>query len=342
MYYPQPLKPGSRIAICAFSSSVPSVCFARLDKAIELLHGYGFEVVEGGTVRNSGQIDPHTRADELTQFLLDEQVSAVVPPWGGELAMTILPLLDWQALENASPKWVFGFSDVSTIMTALTTRLGWATLHGSNLMQLSALQTDSLTRNTLDIMSLQQGDEITQYPSTFFEKTNSQSISDPTMIFNLTEPTKWRLLAESETKLVPPVIFSGRLLGGCLDTHQHLMQTAFAQLDTFVCSHENDALILYFENAQLNDNAYIRALLGLKFRGVFERASGILIGRNTANDGANGTHKAVLERALGELNIPIVFDVDISHQPPNMPLINGAHTEVKLLAKRVSVTQHLI
>ena len=74
------------------------------------------------------------RADELQRMLTDPQIRAVVPPWGGETAIDLLDLLDWDAIAAAEPTWVVGFSDISTLLLPLTTRAGWATLHGANLM----------------------------------------------------------------------------------------------------------------------------------------------------------------------------------------------------------------
>ena len=75
------------------------------------------------------------RARELTAFLTDPAVRAVVPPWGGDTAIDLLPLLDWDAIDAATPTWLVGLSDISTLMTPLTLRTGVATLHGTNLME---------------------------------------------------------------------------------------------------------------------------------------------------------------------------------------------------------------
>jgi muramoyltetrapeptide carboxypeptidase LdcA involved in peptidoglycan recycling len=339
--YPKPLKSGSRIAICAFSSSVPRECYARLDRAVAFLQDQGFDVIEGKTVRDEGDWDAKTRANELNMFLLDEHISAVLPPWGGDLAMAILPLLDWHALQKASAKWVLGFSDVSTVMTALTTRLNWVTVHATNLMQLTALQADPLTCATLDVLSLQTGDKWTQSASTHFEKANERAISDPDMVFNLTEVTQWRLLPNQYANTNASVSFSGRLIGGCLDTHQHILNTEFADIDGFSQRYTTEPLILYFENGELTDNAYIRALLGLKYKGVFNCASGILIGRNGVNKYNVVANEKILLEALGSLNIPIVYDVDIGHSPPNMTLLNGVMSEVSISSLGASVVQFL-
>ncbi|KAF7764265.1 hypothetical protein PCIT_b0220 [Pseudoalteromonas citrea] len=341
MNYPKPLKAGSRIAICAFSSSVPQACYARLDKALAFLQEQGFEVVEGQSVRHSGEWDAQTRANELNTFLLDESVSAVLPPWGGDLAMAILPLLDWPALQSTSPKWVVGFSDVSTVMTALTTRLNWVTVHATNLMQLTALQTDPLTRATLGVLSLQAGDKWIQSASSHFEKVNTSPISDPNMVFNLTEATQWRVLPSQNGMTNETVAFAGRLLGGCLDTHQHILNTEFADIDNFAQRYAEQPLILYFENGELSENGYIRALLGLKYKGVFKHVSGIVFGRDAANKCNAHLHEKVLIAALGSLNVPIIYDLDIGHSAPNMTLLNGVYSEFSISAKGASIVQYL-
>ena len=40
--------------------------------------------------------------------------AAVVPPWGGELAIDLLDQLDWDALAAAEPTWLVGWSDICT------------------------------------------------------------------------------------------------------------------------------------------------------------------------------------------------------------------------------------
>ena len=66
-----------------------------------------------------------------------------MPPMGGELAMEILPLLDFGAIKNAKPKWLVGYSDVSTIACALTAKCNWATVDNkSNVQQLCDLKLD--------------------------------------------------------------------------------------------------------------------------------------------------------------------------------------------------------
>lgn len=45
---------------------------------------------------------------------------------------------------------------------------------------------------------------------------------------------------------------------------------------------------------------------------------------------------------LGDLNLPVVLDFDTGHQPPQLPLVNGALADVRLDGASGSITQHLV
>ncbi|MHB1475511.1 MAG: LD-carboxypeptidase [Dermatophilaceae bacterium] len=108
----------------------------RLDFCLEFLRQKGFEVVLGDCMDGSRYVSAPAaeRATELTAMLIDPTIRAVIPPWGGELAIDLLPHLDWSRIGAADPTWLVGFSDISTLITSLTLRTGIATIHGNNLM----------------------------------------------------------------------------------------------------------------------------------------------------------------------------------------------------------------
>ena len=68
----------------------------------------------------------------------------MVPPWGGELAIDLLDQLDWDALAAAEPTWLVGLERLLDVLLPLTLRLGWATLHGWNLMDTAYAAPDGL------------------------------------------------------------------------------------------------------------------------------------------------------------------------------------------------------
>src|SRR4051812_33149232 len=85
--FPRGLKAGDLVAVVAPSSGVRSAMHGRLDSALAVLRGAGFHVREGKFLRRQvkgASASADERAGELMNALLDPDVAAVIPPWGGE------------------------------------------------------------------------------------------------------------------------------------------------------------------------------------------------------------------------------------------------------------------
>ncbi len=70
--------------------------------------------------------------------------------------------------------------------------------------------------------------------------------------------------------------------------------------------------------------ALVRTLLFLKRHGWFDGLSGLLIGRSAGpvpQEPNALSYTEALKSCLGDLNYPILPDVDIGHQPPQFTLI---------------------
>ncbi|MGW6099805.1 LD-carboxypeptidase, partial [Streptomyces sp. NPDC055157] len=119
--YPSPLRPGDRVGITSPSSGVTKELRARLDVAIGDVEARGYEVVVGHCMDGVGHVSAPAadRASELMSMLTDPGIRAVAPPWGGETAIDLLPLLDWDRLRDAEPTWLVGFSDMSTMLATV-------------------------------------------------------------------------------------------------------------------------------------------------------------------------------------------------------------------------------
>jgi muramoyltetrapeptide carboxypeptidase LdcA involved in peptidoglycan recycling len=51
------------------------------------------------------------------------------------------------------------------------------------------------------------------------------------------------------------------------------------------------------------------------------------------------TFEDALEKLASELNIPVIYDVDIGHLPPQWTLINGASAKIHYKDGKVSIVQ---
>jgi muramoyltetrapeptide carboxypeptidase LdcA involved in peptidoglycan recycling len=339
--YPKPLAPGDLIAITAPSSGVSAPFHRRLDRAIDSLRQRGYRVVEGACLRQQhkqASATPELRAAELMRFLLDPEVAAVMPPWGGERAIELLQLIDFQALSESPAKWFVGFSDLSTLHLPLTTISGWATLHGPNLMELGAAKTDEVTAAIWDVLTAPLQSEVTQISSKQFQREGPDWSVQPSSGLVLTEETQWKRLDGSTA----PLEFAGRLIGGCLGTITRLAGSRYGNIPAFVKASQDDGVILYFENAEMKPCELVRALFGLRLNGWFDGLNGILVGRSAAPEAPPSTDLSYVEAlrsALGAVSCPVLYDVDIGHVPPQLSLVNGALAKVKFYGGAGSVVQ---
>lgn len=346
MRYPTPLKPGCKIAVTAPSSGVEDVLLPRLSHILDDLKNKGFEIVEGNCLYgNAGYVsaDAKGRAEEFMHFALDPEISAIIPPYGGELATEILPLLDFAKLKASQPKWVVGYSDISTITTAITSCCDWATVHSACLMELLPEQPDKLTPATLDNLNIEEMGSFSQESSSHFQNYFPDWQENPLCTFDLNQPTQWRQLATG-SPTQPNAALRGRLFGGCLDTLVNLFSTRYVDFSAFKNQYAADGVLLYLENVEFSPMGLNRTLHSLDFRGVFDDINGLLLGRSTGPEDPKGMldHQTVISEFFAEKPFPVFYDLDIGHRPPNMTLINGALATVELSGEKGTVVQTLV
>lgn len=324
--YPPPLRPGDRIAVTAPSAGVTAPFRPRLDHAVVVLRDAGYDVLLGRCLDGDGIVSAPAveRATELMTLLTDPTVAAVVPPWGGELGIDLLPLLDLDALRRAEPTWFVGYSDISVLLTPLTLTTGTATVHGQNLMEAPfALPAPVLP--WLDVLRADPGTLLEQGPSARHRGRGLPDIvTDPTTTdLGLDTAGTWRLLGEPPGADHPADVHArGRLIGGCLEVLAHLPGTPFGDLTPLV--DEGDGLVVYLETAEVPAADATRRLHALRMAGWFDHATAVLIGRTVSPSSGGWTHDDGVRDALGGLDVPVVLDVDCGHVPPGLALVNGA------------------
>lgn len=353
MKLPSPLRPGAVIGVTATSSGVEPQQHDRLDLALEMLRKRGFKVVEGeclrGHYKNTSAPAPE-RAAELMRFLTDPEIDAVMPPWGGQRAIELLPLLDFERLKSTPAKWFSGFSDISTLHLPLALISQWPTLHGPNLMELAASELDANTAAIWDILCPQHAAQIdaasaqpwsiTQHSSSLYQQDVFSWLDDPTVGLNLTEPTRWQRLDHSDK----PLTVQGRLIGGCIDTLSRIAGTQYGNVPGFIRESGDDGVILYLENVQLAPLELLRAFKSLEYHGWFAGISGLLVGRNSGPDATSPldlNYQDVLHEVFGNMPHATLYDVDVGHKAPQICLVNRAQAQVEFSGGGGSVTMEL-
>lgn len=331
--FPRPLAPGDRIGVTAPSSGVSEDRRARLEAGIAALHERGFEVVVGECMSGAGVVSApkEQRAAELVAMLCDPEIAAVVPPWGGEVAIDLLDQLDWDALAAAEPTWFVGWSDCSTVLVPLTLRLGWATMHGWNLMDTRYDAPEGLL-HWVDLAS-STGEVTQRSPGRYAEGWGDGDPDARTM--PLDREGSWSVLGGGDVDV------SGRVIGGCLEVLSPMAGTPYADIPTYVRQQGDDGVIVYLEACERGAYDVARELHGLRLAGWFDGVRAVLIGRTPAPDMEFMSQREAVEDALGMLGVPVVLDLEIGHRMPFLPLVNGAPTRVVVAGDRHEVTQTL-
>jgi muramoyltetrapeptide carboxypeptidase LdcA involved in peptidoglycan recycling len=332
--YPAPLQQGDRIGVTSPSSGVAGAEAERIDFCISWLRDAGYDVVVGQCMDGTGitSAPAAERAAELTAMLCDPSIRCVVPPWGGETAIDLVDLLDWDALAAAEPTWLVGYSDTSTLLLPLTTRLDWATLHGDNLADTPYEAPEGLSgwlhlASTAGVHRQRDSGLVADWWR--FEE-------DPRATqWKRTGPAAWSLHGATRLRT------TGRLIGGCVETLCNLAGTPYGDVAAFGRRYSGEGLIVYLEASGDEAATICRNLHGLRLAGWFDHAKAVLVGRTSAPDHPQLTQREAVLDALGRLGLPIVFDLEIGHVPPHLPLVNGALATVTVDGDTREIVQEL-
>ncbi|MCM3720235.1 S66 family peptidase [Fictibacillus phosphorivorans] len=318
------LKNNAMIGVTAPSSGVPPLLHDMFKQACHRMVKRGYQVKVGDTVwtqQKAKSAPAKVRAEEFNQLMAEDSVGIIIPPWGGELLIEILEHVEFSAIKK---KWILGYSDTSALLLAITLNTGIATANGPNFVDLRAEQSDETTAMWENVLSTKEGESVLQYSSSHYQKKWQHENPTP-QLFHLTEKTGWKTVSGNKEKV------EGRLLSGCIDVIRHLAGTPYGDVKTFREQFiMNDSILWNLENCELNTADLRRSLVQMKLAGWFEGCSGILFGRSEANDPVGDyTVEDVYHDLADELEVPIIYDIDYGHQPPQNTYINGAYAEVE-------------
>ncbi len=127
---PPALKEGDTIAITSPAGAVWEE--TQVETFSTILKNLGFKVELGKTIKEkhgyfAGNDD--LRAKELNDFFADKNIKGVFSMKGGWGCARILDKLNYKLIQN-NPKVIIGFSDITSLLIAITTKTGLVTFHG--------------------------------------------------------------------------------------------------------------------------------------------------------------------------------------------------------------------
>ncbi len=318
MRYPENLKIGDTIGICAPSSGiVEPEKIEKLDRAIENLKALGYNVIETASVRKDikgRSASAKIRAEEFMSLYENEEVKLIMYACGGDFLMEMLDYIDFNKLSNMKPKWTQGFSDITHLSFLLNTICDIPSIYCENVKEYGM---KNIYYNLIDCLKIESGEEIIQNS---FEKYQDGKESNEDGTYNLTAPVKWENITGNKK-----IVVEGRALGGCLDCVDTLIGTEFDKVTKYIEKYKKDGIIWFLECYEMNTPQLERILWKMKHANYFNNCKGIIFGRSyiMREDYEITFNEAILD-VLKDLNIPIIIGADIGHVPPQLAITNGA------------------
>lgn len=332
----------NKIAIVSLSSGIIGEDFVKheVTLGIKRLKELGLEIqfmphaLKGiDYVKNH----PSQRASDLLQALRDPTIDMILCAIGGEDTYRLLPyLFDHHELEKTACNKIFlGFSD-TTINHFMFHKVGMKTFYGQSFLA--------------DICELEK--EMLPYTKKYFEELiSTHKIQEvrPSDIWyeerknfgvdQIGIPLKSHIDSGFEL-LQGPSVFSGEILGGCIDSIYDMfhgdryadMPLLCAKYELFPKTKDWRGKILLLESSEekMSPQKYRKALMALKKTGIFDVISGILVGK-PINEIYVQEYKQILVEVIDDPNLSIACNINVGHAQPRCIFPLGVKARVDIM-----------
>ena len=282
--------------------------------------------------KNMRSADKIIRAKEVNDMFNNSDIDLILCASGGEFLVEILPYVNFELLLR-NPKYVCGFSDPTGLLYVITTKYDIATIYGQNFGSYGASE---IFDSEKDFLKLINGEKMEFESYELYEEEGLEKITglEPS---NLTEKVYWKTLDDKE------VCVKGRIIGGCFDIISELAGTRYDGINEFNEKYKDDGIIWYFDNCELSKEEVIRVLWKFSELGYFKYVKAVMFGRF----GVESTNcylsvkDCLKDSILSELNIPVIYDADISHKDPCIPIINGSIATLQVTDGKAKIKYEL-
>ena len=251
-------------------------------------------------------------------MFVDPDIRAIIAAIGGDHSSQLLPHLDFDLIRK-HPKIFMGFSDITVLNVAIWQQTKLVTFNGP------AILTD-----------FGEYPRIFDYTKTSFLETVASTVT-PGVIKEAPAWTEefldWKLKQDlfrpRQMRPSPgwnwlkPGYGEGPLVGGCLESLQHIKKTPF-------WPNWQDA-IFFFETSELTPSPeqIDEILQDYEREGVFDQISGLIVGRAIYYSNAQKArlNDVIIERTRN-FEFPIVTDMDFGHTAPQFTVPIGCRARI--------------
>lgn len=337
------------VGIVSLSSGILGEPFIRFeaDLGVRRLKDYGLQVkfmphalMGLDYIRDH----PEKRAEDLLQAFRDPEIDMILCAIGGDDTYRLLPyLFEHQELADAVTDKVFlGFSD-TTVNHLMLHKAGLPTFYGQaflpDICELSPAMHPYTRKYFEELISTGTIREIT--PSDVWYEERKSFAPDQAGKPLTAHPDHGFELLQG------PPVFSGKILGGCIDTLYDFfdgeryadMPALCEKYHLFPDAEDWKGRILLLETSEEKPSPekYRQALGYLKTAGVFEAVSGVLAGKPMDEMYAR-EYRQLLIRVIDRPDLPVVFNLNVGHAMPRCIIPFGVEAVVDAEKQRIRFT----
>jgi muramoyltetrapeptide carboxypeptidase len=329
---PPRLREGDTVGIISPSWGGGAAYPHRVERGVEYLESCGFRLrIAPHAMNSAGYVSDtaENRVADIHEMFRDPEVKAVVAMIGGDHSCHLLPHLDFDLIRE-HPKILMGYSDVTVLNVAIWERTGLITFNGPALMvELAEYPKvfDYTERHMLETLcSAEPVGEIE--PSGWWteEFLDWGEKEDLTRARTGQASDGWAWLKGGSAE--------GVLVGGCLESMQHLRGTPYWP--------ELDGAILFLETSEEKPSPerVDGILMDYENMGAFGRIRGLLFGRPMfyEPEEREQLREVIQERTAG-YDFPIIADMDFGHTSPMFTLPVGCRASIDAGRERFEIVE---
>jgi muramoyltetrapeptide carboxypeptidase len=331
---PPRLRPGDTIGIVSPSWGGAGAYPPRVERGIRAIQELGFQArLAPHALGQAGYVSdtPVNRAADINGLFADPQVRAILAAIGGDHSCHLLPLLDFDLI-RANPKIFMGFSDITVLNVAIWQRTGLVTFNGPALLtdfgENPAMQ-DYTREIFLRTVTRAAPPGLIQASAYWTEASQNWAEDKDLQPRHLRPSAGWTWLKPGRAE--------GRLIGGCIESLQHLRGTSFWP--------DWHGAVWFFETSEDKPTPedVDSMLMDYQNMGILDQLAGLLVGRPMRYNPAEkeALRQVVLERTRG-YSFPVVTDMDFGHTSPQLTLPLGCLARIDSENKVVEILESAV
>lgn len=310
---PPKLDRSKKIGVIAPADPVRGVCPDDVIKrGYKYLSDKGFIVEEGESVKilTGKHIAGPTslRINDIHNFVKREDIGCIMAFWGGFNSNQLLDYLDYDLIKK-NPKIFIGYSDVTALTTAITTKTGLITFSGPGVISFAKPEPFDYTWEYFEKICVNPTNEVVVEPSLnyaddlyFLRKDNGHRIKT----------------ANKGIRVFKKGKAGGEIIAGNLQTILVLNDTKYLP--------DMNGKILFVEEDETSTPAHVdRFLCQCKQLGWLQKIAGLVFGRFTEQSqfSVEDPFEDLLKEYLSDASFPILYNADFGHSDPMITIPNG-------------------